>query len=200
MKYFTQSLIVLSLSTSSLVASDISLNSIGINLGVAHSNFHQTNQNGTIILGNEPDESFNSVELYSTLNGIISKDDLKPYLSYTYSSNDELKHQYLLVGLTKYYKLTKASLYAGLLGGYGQMKYKYNPLNNSKSNDYSATSFMGGIQAGIEYPLTKVLAFNLNTKVLYHNYDANLNPNNTAIAEISHNTTTSFGMGLKYSF
>jgi len=196
MKYFAQSLIVLSLASSSLVAS--SLDSIGINVGVAHSNFHQTNQNGTITLGNEPDETFNSCEIYGTLKKELL--NMKPTLSYTYSSNDDLKHQYILVGLTKYYKLTKASLYAGLLGGYGQMKYKYNPLNNSKSNDYSATSFIGGIQAGIEYPITNSIAFNLNTKALYHNYDAKLNPNNTAIAEISHNTTTSFGIGLKYSF
>lgn len=198
MKYITKSLIALSLASSSILASDISLDSIGINVGVAHSNFHQTNQHGTIILGNEPDETFNSYELYGTLKQDIL--NMKPTLSYTYSLNDDLKHQYLLVGLTKYYKLTKASLYAGLLGGYGEMKWRYNPLNNSKENDYTSSSLIGGIQAGIEYPITNSIALNLNTKALYHNYDAQLNPNNTATAELSHNTTTSFGMGLKYSF
>jgi hypothetical protein len=196
MNNITKSLITLSLITSSLVAS--SLDSIGINVGVANSNSHQTNHNGIITLGNEPDESFNSYEIYGTLKKELLH--MKPYLSYTYSSNDELKHQYLLVGLTKYYKLTKASLYAGLLGGYGELQYKYNPLNNSKSNDYTSTSLLGGIQVGIEYPITNSLAFNLNTKALYHNYDAQLNPNNTATAELSHNTTTSFGVGMKYSF
>ena len=198
MKYFAQSLIIFSLGTSSLIASDISLDSIGINVGVANSNFHQTNQNGTIILGNEPEETFSSYELYGTLKQELL--NMKPTLSYTYSSNDELKHQYLLVGLTKYYKLTKASLYAGLLGGYGELRWKYNPLNNSKSNDYTSTSLLGGIQAGIEYPITNSLAFNLNTKALYHNYDAQLNPNNIATAELSHNTTTSIAVGMKYSF
>lgn len=182
--------------STNLVAS--SLNSIGINVAQSHSNAHQTNHNGTITLGNEPDETFTSYELYGTLKKDIF--NMKPTLSYTYSSNDDLKHQYLLVGLTKYYKLTKASLYAGLLGGYGELKYKYNPLNTSKDNDYTANSFLGGIQAGIEYPITNSLAFNLNTKALYHNYDAQLNPNNTASAEISHNTTTLIGVGLGYRF
>lgn len=198
MKYFTKSLIALSLASSSLLASDISLDSIGINVAQSHSNFHQTNQNGTVTLGNEPDETFNSYEIY----GILKKElfNMKPTLSYTYSSNTDLKHQYLLVGLTKYYKLTKASLYAGLLGGYGELKWKYNPLNNSKSNDYTSTSLVGGIQAGIEYKLSNSLAFNLNTKALYHDYDAKLNPNNTTTTTISHNATTLVGVGLKYSF
>jgi hypothetical protein len=196
MNNITKSLITLSLITSSLVAS--SLDSIGINVGVANSNSHQTNHNGIITLGNEPDESFNSYEIYGTLKKELLH--MKPYLSYTYSSNDELKHQYLLVGLTKYYKLTKASLYAGLLGGYGELRWKYNPLNNSKSNDYTSTSLLAGIQVGIEYPITNSLAFNLNTKALYHNYDAQLNPNNTATAELSHNTTKSIAVGMKYSF
>ena len=191
MKYFTQSLIVLSLASSSLLASD---NSIGINIGSSHTNYHQSNQTGTITLGNTPDETFNSYEIYTILKQNIS--GMKPYLSYTYSSNDDLKHQYGLVGLNKYYKY----LYAGILAGYGELKYKYNPLNSSKENDYRAHSFIGGIQAGIEYKLSNSLAFNLNTKALYHDYDTNLNPNNTAIATISHNTTTSFGIGLKYSF
>jgi hypothetical protein len=196
MNNITKSLITLSLITSSLVAS--SLDSIGINVGVANSNSHQTNHNGIITLGNEPDESFNSYEIYGTLKKELL--NMKPTLSYTYSSNDELKHQYLLVGLTKYYKLTKASLYAGLLGGYGELQYKYNPLNNSKSNDYTSTSLLAGIQVGIEYPITNSLDFNLNTKALYHNYDAQLNPNNTATAELSHNTTKSIAVGMKYSF
>jgi hypothetical protein len=182
--------------STNLVAS--SLDSIGINVGVAHSNFHQTNQNGTIILGNEPDETFNSYEFYGTLKQELL--NMNPTLSYTYSSNDDLKHQYLLVGLTKYYKLEKARLYAGLLGGYGELKYKYNPLNNSKENDYTANSLVGGIQAGLEYPISQTVAFNINTKVLYHNYDAKLNPNNTATAELSHNTTTLIGVGLGYKF
>ncbi|MDD2699567.1 MAG: hypothetical protein PHF17_12335, partial [Arcobacteraceae bacterium] len=83
---------------------------------------------------------------------------------------------------------------------YGELKWKYNPLNNSKSNDYTSTSLVGGIQAGIEYKLSNSLAFNLNTKALYHNYDAKLNPNNTATAVISHNTTTLIAVGMKYSF
>jgi len=191
MKYFTQSLIILLLASSALLASN---NSIGINIGQSHSNYHQSNHTGSINLGNTPDETFNSYELYGTLKQDIF--GMKPYLSYTYSSNDDLKHQYILVGLNKYYHY----LYGGIVVGTGEMKWRYNPLNSSSDNDYITTSLLGGIQVGIEYKITNSIALNLNTKVLYHNYDTKLNPSTTATAEITHNTTTSFGMGLKYSF
>ncbi|MBD3841999.1 MAG: hypothetical protein IE909_08970 [Campylobacterales bacterium] len=53
----------------------------------------------------------------------------------------DLKHQYILAGLNKYYH----NSYAGFLLGVGELKYRYNPLNNSKTNDYTTTSPMIGL-------------------------------------------------------
>ena len=193
-------LLTISLLTSSLMfASEVSIDSVGLNIGKANSDYSQRNSSGSITLGNNPDKTFNTFELFSTLTG-LEKYDMKPYISYTYSSNEELKHQYLLLGLNKYYKIKKVDFYAGILLGYGELKYKYNPLNNTKENDFNSSSIIGGIQAGIEYPFNNNLSLNINTKYLGHNYETILAPNSTTSAELKHHSTSSLSIGLKYSF
>lgn len=185
-----------------LFASDI--DTLGINLGKSYTSYNQTNTSGTITLTNNPDKYFNSIELYTTLKPIMSfcKDnDIKPYISYTHSKNSELKHQYLLVGLNKYYNLnsTKLNLYAGILAGYGQIDWNYDPLNNSTSKNVDTNSFIGGIQLGTTYNLTEKLSLNLNSKYLLHNYETDLKKTN-ATTTIEHDRTASVGFGLGYRF
>jgi len=196
MNYLTQSIVILSLTASSLVASS-SVESIGFIVGKSATNATQKNNTGTITLGHEIDESFRSYEIYGTFGKEIF--GMKPYLSYTNASNDDLKHQYILAGLTKYYPYKKVNFYAGVLGGYGQMKWEYNPISSS-DNKYDATAAIFGLQGGVEYSFSKNLAFNLNGKSLYHDYTTHLKPNNTASVDIEHKNTISFGMGLRYMF
>lgn len=187
------------LASSLMLAAEIS--EIGVNIGVSHTPYTQTNSNGSITLGNEPEQNFASYELFTTLKGVFPQDDVKPYISYTYSYNSELKHQYVLLGLNKYFAPTqRLSLYVGMLAGYGEMSWSYNPLNNSKENDYEATSAMVGVQVGVNYPLIGNVALNLNLKTLAHNYETNLDPNNTATAELKHNYTTTAMLGVAYKF
>ena len=191
------------LTTSLLFSSDISIDSIGINLGVSNSDYKQTNHQGTISLGNTPDKSFNSYELYTVLNPLsdmCKEHDMKPYISYTYSSNDELQHQYLLVGINKYYKHKDYNLYAGILGGYGQVDWKYDPINNAKDKNVDANSFIAGIQLGATYPIADKITLGLNTKYLIHDYETNLNPSNTVSATIEHKDTLLLSFGINYSF
>lgn len=191
------------LASSSLFASDSFINSFGINLGKSHTSYDQKDKNGAIILGNNPDKSFNSLELYLTLNPMLDmckENNMKPYISLTHSRNSDLKHQYLLVGVNKYYSSqdTKLELYAGLLGGYGQVDWRYDPLNNSTRKNIDANSFIGGLQVGINYPIAEKLSLNLNSKYLLHNYETNLKTSN-AVATIEHDATATISLGLEYS-
>jgi hypothetical protein len=192
------------LASSSLLANDSVINSMGLNLGVVNSDSDQKNTNGAIIFGNEPDSSFNQLELYLTLNPLTEtckEYNMKPYISYTYSSNSDLKHQYLLLGVNKYYTPSNIDLelYMGALLGYGQIDWKYDPLNNSFNKNVDANSFIGGIQLGVKYPLSEKLSLNLNGKYLFHSYETDLKTTN-ATAVIEHDRTSSFSLGLEYRF
>jgi len=189
------------LSISQLMASDISFDTLGVNLGKSHISYDQEDNSGAIILGTEPDKSFNSIELFTTLKGVCTNDSRKPYISYTYSKNDDLKHQYLLVGLNQYYipASTKLNLYAGVLVGYGQLTWKYDPLNSSQNEEKNAHSFLGGVQAGISYPLTQRFSVGLNSKYLLSDYKTDLKTNN-ADATIKHRRVSHMGVSLEYTF
>lgn len=198
MKTILKTLSLTSLLVSSLFSSEL-VSEIGLNLGKAYSPYTQTNANGSIILGDTPDERYTSYELYTVLNpltDICKEKNMKPTLSYTYSHNSELRNKYLLAGINKYYK----NSYVGVLVGYGQLTWKYNPINNSKENDYTATAPIAGLQTGYQHKLSEKLSLNLNLKALYHPYDTKLNPNNTATATIYHDYTTSASVGLGYRF
>jgi len=180
------------------------LYAIGTNVGVSNTSYDQINKSGSITLIDKPKKSFNSLELYTILNpltDLCKEYNMKPYISYTHSQNSDLKHQYLLVGLNKYYKpsTTDIELYARVLGGYGQIDWKYDPLNDSNKKNVDANSFIGGIQVGVNYPLNEKISLNLNSKYLLHNYETKLKTTN-ATAIIEHDSTASIGVGLEYSF
>lgn len=190
------------LASSTLLANDSLINQMGINLGKSSTDFSQKDKTGSISLGNNPDKSFNSIEVFTILNpltDICKEYNMKPYASYTYSSNSELKHQYLLVGVNKYYKPSKlpVELYAGVVVGYGQIDWKYKPL--STDNNVDANSLIGGVQAGLNYPLNEKLSLNVNSKYLIHDYKTNLKTSN-AQSTIEHDSTATISMGLVYKF
>lgn len=187
---------------SSLVASDSIVDTIGLNIGASHSSYNQTNHTGVVPNINS-DKSFNAYEIYTTLNpisDICKKYNMKPYISYTYSTNSDLKHQYLLAGVNKYYNHNSFELYAGVLGGYGQIDWKYDPLYSSKDTNVDANSFIGGLQIGMNYLLTDKLSLGINSKYLIHNYQTNLKPSNGVYSTIEHDSTASVSFGVGYSF
>lgn len=186
--------------TSCVYGSEISINQIGLNFGKSAMNYKQKDYTGTIILGNEPEENFNLLEPFIVVEGIFERKDIKPYFSYSYLNNSDLKNQYLLMGLNKYYKYKEIDFYAGLLVGYGELKWKYNLLNNSKDNNFIATSLISGAQFGLQYPLKNNLLLNLNTKFLAHKYETNLKPNNSIYSKVEHNYSSIINLGLVYKF
>ena len=200
MKTLNKLTLISLLATSSLVASEIGIDSVGFNLGISNTPYTQKNHAGSITLGNTPDKKYSSYELYTRLCSIYTNETLKPYISYIYSTNDELKHQYILLGLNKEYKYKELILNATLLAGYGELKYKYNPLISSKDNNYKASSFLVGLQTGIELPLNDKLSLSLSVKYLYHNYETKLEPTTTASSNLENKYTTSVGAGVVYKF
>lgn len=191
------------LASSSLLANESLVNSIGLNIGAAHSSYTQKDHQGSITLGNTPDKSFNTYEIYTTLNPIMDmckKYNMKPYISYTYSSNDDLKHQYLLAGVNKYYNHNSLELYAGALGGYGQIDWKYDPLHSSKNINADANSFIGGLQIGANYLINEKLSIGINSKYLIHDYQTQLKPSDGVYSTIEHDSTSNISFGLEYRF
>lgn len=178
-----------------LIAQDISIDKLGVNLGLSNLDYTQKDHQGSIILGNQPDTRFTSFEAYTTLNGVFENKDIKPYISYTYGSNSEFKNQYLLVGVNEYYKQKHYELYAGVLGGYGQLQWKYNPLNSTTDNKYDANSFLVGLQGGLDYPLTEKLNLGLNAKYLYNQYKTHLYPTSTTYSTIEHQPLITLSLG-----
>jgi hypothetical protein len=200
----TLTLSTLIASSSSLLASQSIINSVGLNLGKSHTSADQKDKSGTILLANNPEQSFNSLELYLTLNPILDmckEYDMRPYISLTHSRNSELKHQYLLVGINKYYTQSTLplELYTGVVGGYGQIDWRYDPLNNSTRKNVDANSFIAGIQIGANYPINEKLSLGINGKYLLHNYETNLKTTN-ATATIEQDATATISLGLEYSF
>ena len=72
---------------------------------------------------------------------------LQTYLSYTQNRSGTIENQFVLVGANKEYGVGKGKLYAGIVGGFGELKWKYNSINGTTS-DATANSLIAGVQAG----------------------------------------------------
>ena len=151
-------------------------------------------------MGNTPDKQYSSYELYTILKSVYTNKTIKPYISYTYSKNEDIKNQYILVGLSKYYKHKDINLYATLLTGYGELKYRYNPLNSSKDNSNDANSFIVGIQTGVNLPISSSVSINIKSKYLYNDYETKIEPSDTIKSSLTHSYTTNLSVGLVYGF
>jgi len=193
--------ITLSVATSTLLFSaDLAVDTVGINLGKAYTDHSVEHNMGSVLIPHHPYKNYTAIELFTTLEAINEDEDIKPYISYTYSKNDDMKHQYLLAGVNKYYKHETLDLYAGVVGGYGYLHWDYNPVNNTTDNKHSVNSFILGLQAGFEYPVVEKLALNFNTKYLLHDYDTHLEPTTTESSTVTHDKTLFIGLGLSYKF
>lgn len=181
-------------------AEGIALDSLGFNVGYTKMNYHQKNELGTITLGREPDGQMAHLELYGLIGGVFDNPTIKPTINLLHAWNNDLSNTLLLAGVNKYYLFDSFNLYAGLLGGAGQMKWEYNPINYSKNNDYGASSLIGAVQAGVEYPLNKKVLLTLNAKYMIHNYTAELQPVGGAHAELQHYGSCWVSAGVRIRF
>jgi hypothetical protein len=180
-------------------AATFGIDRIGLSVGLSKLYDKKTN---IIFPYTEPKERFDAYELFTTFNGICDDENTKPYLSYTYTTNSDFKEQHLLVGINRYFQTPHdAELYAGVVVGYGELKWKYNPIG-SQDNDFTATSWMGGVQAGLEYAITDSFALHLNTKALMHNYEAILDPNtqDNSFGTLEHQYSVSGFVGVVVKF
>jgi xanthine dehydrogenase molybdopterin-binding subunit B len=80
------------------------------------------------------------------------------------------------------------------------LKWKYNPLNDSKDNDYTSSAPLVGLQVGADYGISENISLGVNLKAMYHNHNTQLIPSDTVKSEIEHSSTIVGSIGLKYSF
>lgn len=177
-------------------ASDINLDSIGVNLGNTKMASKQIDDVGTITLAKDPDDTMRHIEIYALLGGVFDDSTIKPTLNYIRAWNNDIRTNTVLVGVNKYYVFDNYNLYAGILGGVGQLKWEYNPINNTKDIDYKASSLVGAIQLGAEYPINKKISFNVNTKYMLHNYSTELQPVSGTQSELQHKNSCLLSIGL----
>lgn len=200
MKQIIKFLTILSLYSSILYA-NISINSIGFVLGKSYMDFNKENHNSTINLNKSPNKNFNSIEIFTSINGVINYKNIKPYFSYSYNKNNDLEHQYILGGINYYFKNKKNyQIYTGLLAGLGKVKWEYDPLNISIDNKYEARSTIFGIQLGSKHSINKNIALGFNFKHLFHDYKTNLIPDENINNTINQKTSQFLGLTLEYNF
>jgi hypothetical protein len=173
-----------------LATSTMFATQIGFNIGSSNMDYETSN----VILGTTPDKNLRNYEIFGTLEGKLPK-ALQTYLSYTQNRSGTIENQFVLVGANKEYGAGKGKLYAGIIGGFGELKWKYNPINGTTS-DATANSLIAGVQAGGKYDLSDRLFVNINGKYLKHNYGADFN----GATKIEHKTTSSVALGVGYKF
>ncbi len=192
--------ITLSFILASSLLNAVSIDSVGVNVGCTEISYEKEKKQGTITYLNTPDESYLHGELYILLGDVFDSENYKPTINYKYASNSEMTNNLLLVGINRYFNYEKHDFYLGLLVGSGQLEWNYNPLNYSKSNDYTTLGLVGAVQAGAEYKVTSNLLLGVNTKYYMHNYSTRLVPKDNVEMEINHPTSCSLSVGLRYVF
>lgn len=181
--------------TTSLYSMEMS--NIGVNVLSTYMDYTKRDKTGSISLGDKPNKELVSFEFFTVLDS-LKYEDLKPEISYIYSNNSKFVNHLFLLGYNKYFKLIKSSqLYAGVLLGYGELRWHYDPFTNSSSKNVDSDSIVGGIQLGIDMPINQMVSLNINGKYLSSKYETSLSSGN-AYSTITHNLTTSLGVGLVF--
>jgi opacity protein-like surface antigen len=87
--------------------------------------------------------------------------------------------------------------YVGVLAGYSQLTWDKNPITVFQSFETTSTSYLFGIQAGIEIPLTESLSFSSKYQFMLHDHILDVRNISSAITnKNAHNLL----VGLKYEF
>ncbi|MFT5660525.1 MAG: opacity protein-like surface antigen [Sulfurimonas sp.] len=181
----------------SLIARDInSENDYFVGVGV-HSNalsVKKTNISGNILLARTLDDSTSSISVQA------GKKIENYVMSINYESakldDVDMKSLYLSVD---YEFETFLNPFIGISLGMSNLKWKTDPLVNSKIKDEKLSSLLYGVQAGISYKLYK--NWSIYSTISYQKLDFKTNLIATpAKAEVTHEDKTSIGVGVRYSF
>jgi len=172
-----------------LLAQDISIKSIGVNAG--YSKMFYTSEKIDI---DKPKTSFYNLELYTIINHLFDNNHFRPTINYIYSKNDAIDSNSFFIGVNRYDNFKKFDFYTGILLGYSELKWEY----SSNEPTYSNIGPTGGFQVGMEFPFTKLLQFNVNTKYMLYQRTVDLQPEYDV--KFTHTGTLSLSFGIKYLF
>jgi hypothetical protein len=193
-------LALLSLVACSSLLAEVSIEKIGTHIGYGTISYDKSDKQGVIVM-DKPKTNFSPViEIFGVFDGIMENETLKPFISYTYQSNDDFKQQYLLVGINKYYPDNSITYYGGVYTGISSLKWKYDPLNSSNDKKPTSNALVVGLQGGLEYPINERLSLDINLKGMYHNHQTELEPSDGVKSEINFDYSTFVGIGLVYVF
>lgn len=192
--------IFLTLSLLTTLQAEVEIDSVGFNFGVGNISYEQKDTKGEVKLAKELDESYTQIEIYTLLKGAFDDTTIKPTINYVYSKNDDFTNNMLLIGVNKFFPLEEFNFYAGILAGYGILDWRYNPVTNAKDIDTKTSSFVGAVQAGVEYEVDTDIFVTLNSKYSLSNYKSYVEPSNRASSTITHENGGSISVGLRYRF
>ncbi len=90
--------------------------------------------------------------------------------------------------------------YVGVLGGYSQLTWNRNPLDNSTTNaSNKSDSFFGGTQVGGIYDGYEIVSLYVNYQCLFLNHATTVKTA-TQSSELKHKTLHNIQVGVRYSF
>jgi peptidoglycan-associated lipoprotein len=193
-------LALLSMITSTALFGEITTDRLGLHLGYGTIAYDKSDKQGTIDMEKPETSFFPAIEIFGTFNGVLKNQTLKPFVSYTYLSNDDFKQHYLLAGINKYYPNNNLTYYAGAYTGISSLKWQYDPLKTAKDKEPTSNALILGVQGGLEYPLKDNLSLDLNFKGMYHNHQTDLEPSSDISSEVTSDYSTFVGIGLVYAF
>jgi|GEM_PF-2574358 len=149
---------------------------------------------GSIILNSMPNNDATSIELEAGLkiqNYIFSA-------NYEMANLDDVSMNSLYLSLDYQFK-NILNPFIGLSLGMSNLTWQIDPLTNSTIKDKKLSSFMYGVEAGIEYQVYK--NWYINTTAKYQKLDFNtVLISSPAKSEILHKDKSSLGIGLRYYF
>lgn len=186
------------------INAEVSISEVGTHIGLGYTPFSKTDSKGSIANWNEPESSLFGVDFYGIFDGVFENKTLKPYVSYTYTSNEQISHQYFLGGINKYYPHDDIVYYTGAYVGWGILRWQTNPITGliEENENEKATSnaFILGIQGGIKYPISKKLSYDFNIKAMGHDHSTIIEPSSTQSSRVDHKMSMFGGFGISYSF
>ncbi|NOQ32236.1 MAG: hypothetical protein GQ570_14060 [Helicobacteraceae bacterium] len=179
------------LTTTALLAADVGLN-------ISKGGYSTSSAYPTAIV--KPDTDVTGYELfYSNDCILIDRPSVKNYASITLNKTENTSEIAVVIGLVEEYKVSKATLAAGALVGYGQLSYDYNPLTTSLTDSRTTSSALYGFTATAKYPIVNNFFLNVNAKYLWSNYEVDLK-DGANTGQIKHNNLYTLGLGVGYSF
>ena len=116
-------------------------------------------------------------------------------LSMQKASNSQTELMHFLLSANYQLPDTFMNPFVGVVGGYGELKWKENPISSLQTTkDITASSYFLGLQGGIKYPLNDSFSLYGTYQYLPTNFETVI----TNKGEIKHKTMKNLIIGVKY--